>query len=228
MDLVCHLQLARLKTRGDNLITQLRGSENQAILLQHTPSTEPGAAICQAEDDCICSAGTWATPADESRREIKDKYRICVAGDDDWWLYGNSYYHIVCFNAMVDTETLFSEDVCFSLYYRDQSAWKWPAFCPWGLMVRAWFGSRGWVNLDAIDEYIGDVEEHRRRKREASLRWSQWQCAPAPNVLEGRPPPAVFDESGPNLCHYELHSDLRVSLYELIHHIRCSWVDVEV
>ncbi|EJT79617.1 hypothetical protein GGTG_04701 [Gaeumannomyces tritici R3-111a-1] len=47
----------------------------------------------------ICVAGAWDTPADESRREIADKYRICVAGDDDWWLYGNSYYHIVCFNA---------------------------------------------------------------------------------------------------------------------------------
>lgn len=228
MSLVCPLQLARLKAMGSELIASVRGSKNKAILLQHTPSPAAGAALCQASDNCICATETGDAHADDCSKEITDKYRVCVAGAEGWWHYGHSYYHVACFSAMVDTETLFDDDVNFFLHFHEEQVWDWPRVYPWGLMIRAWIGGKGHMDLAALDSYISDLVQYRRRKREASLHWSFWQSVPGPNMLENRPPPPLFNEREPNIVNYNLHSNSLVSLYDLIYHLQCSWVDVGV
>jgi hypothetical protein len=146
----------RLKEDGQTLLRELERL-NKTIVLQKTPRNDNSGARCGAEEGClsvhrmlqIFGEDTDLQHVRPDPRMIRGQYRIFIDKGmlDERYLY----YHLNCFEAMVDLKSLVPDK--FSL---DTSTVG--GLPSWGLMLRHWFEKKGNVALDEIAAYL-DAEK---------------------------------------------------------------------
>ncbi|CAK7204315.1 hypothetical protein SEUCBS139899_007070 [Sporothrix eucalyptigena] len=214
----------RLREDGDTLLPRLRDAKAQ-ITLQQTPQSYNGGARCRAEDDCLVKRAAedsgkdfpyWYDP-----KKIKDKFRIHVDQGNFNYPYRNMYYHVVCFEAMVDLAPL-----VLDLFSLDTQPYKGSLYSipQWGVMFRKWFAHRGQINLGKIEEYItaeltrdkqyGDVVERweeTHKSRECEKRFGLGTPCDCPQRPEWPERPILRDyvattgDEGCSLAHIVYH-----------------------
>jgi hypothetical protein len=146
----------RLEEDGQTLLRDVERL-NKAIVLQKAPRNDNSGARCGADEGClsvhrmrqIFGEDTDLQHVRPDPRLIRDQYRIFI--DKESLDKRCLYYHLECFEAMVDLKSLVPDK--FSL---DTSTVG--GLPSWGLMLREWFEKKGNVALDEIAAYI-DAEK---------------------------------------------------------------------
>lgn len=117
--------------------------ESNSAMIAFLEKSRSGRARCRAYDDCCI----YAQENTATGKTIATKFRIRLEGvkDPSFWGLTTHYYHVECFECMVDLEELIPEKV----QLEDRS---------WGLMVRKWFEHRGQTNLAKIETYIKEYK----------------------------------------------------------------------
>lgn len=151
--------LDRLREDGQKLRQEIENNPAMTAFLEVSRSER---ARCRARDDCIYAQKNIARG-----ETITTDFRIRVEGamDLSFWAPAKHYYHIECFDWMVDLKELIPENM--KLEERN-----------WGLMVRKWFEHRGKIDLAKIDTYIEEhkafEEEYERANPNRMPRDMQW------------------------------------------------------
>ncbi|KAI1748106.1 hypothetical protein F4782DRAFT_518200 [Xylaria castorea] len=166
----------REEDREENL-TKFKYS-SEICLFQPTP--EMGARAECSYEDCLHE--------NTQGQRITQHYRITTTDT-----YSKPYYHVDCFEAMVDVQELLACDkLCAdNSPYRWNNNWPWQ----WSLMFRKWFEHKGCINLDALAAYIDKWESYEaelpgfsRKFIDAQLKkepgWEQMK-GPKKPILEG-------------------------------------------
>ncbi len=160
----------RLERTGQILF---RGFEHfgGTIVLQETPVSHNGGARCRAEDDCLQSVLLEAALREKLRensnlRYNHDRYRKRGKIHDDYRIlinrgpFDKRYYHIRCFEAMVDLAPLIP-DKFFLDTNTSFDVGPFEAPPSWGLMFRTWFENKGQIDLEKIAAYIDAEKAYR-------------------------------------------------------------------
>ncbi|KAJ4424636.1 hypothetical protein N0V82_000768 [Gnomoniopsis sp. IMI 355080] len=164
---------ARLREDGDALLPQLREAKAE-ITLQQTPRSNNGGARCRAEDDCLVKRAAEDSgknfPYLYDPKMIKDDVRIHIDQGAAHFYYRHLYYHVACFEAMVDLAPLVPD-----LFSLDTQPHKGDFYWipQWGVMVRKWFAHRGQINLGKIEEYIAAELTHDEQHCDDIEQWEE-------------------------------------------------------
>ncbi|KAK0745758.1 hypothetical protein B0T18DRAFT_488480 [Schizothecium vesticola] len=127
----------RLAEDGVKLRQEIESKDDMIAVLEVSRSARAG---CRASD-CFYAP----------RIHIQDKFRIRVEGvrgQFDPAHRAKQYYHVLCFEAMMDWDKIIPSGkfVC-------------DAGETWGLLVRKWFQHRGRINEKVLVEYVKEREE---------------------------------------------------------------------
>jgi hypothetical protein len=130
----------RLAEDGAELRHQIEFYDDMIAVLEVSRSAR---ASCRA-DDCFFAP----------RIAIQDEFRIRVEGvrGDLMHYRTNHYYHIICFEAMMDVEDMVSS----RKFICDGGE-------EWGLIVRKWFQNWGQIDHEVLVKYIKDREDWERK-----------------------------------------------------------------
>lgn len=158
----------RLSEDRDENLRSFKDSDDE-VLFQATPmrGRKPGCLY----DDCLFSAS--------GRRIISEEYRVAVPS-----LGTKKYYHVECFETMVDVEEL----LACGKFLPNTNAGS-PPILP--LMFCTWFAYKGHIDLDNISSFIDRVDAFEAEIRdfstqviEAQLRkdpiWKEWKVPQKP------------------------------------------------
>lgn len=159
----------RLERTGQRLFCgfeRFRGT----IILQETPVSHNGGARCRAEDDCLQRVMVETALGEmlreksnlqyydvlhRKRGKILDDYRILVNRGP----FDKGYYHIRCFETMVDLAPLIPDKFFLDTNTSRVGAFEAPP--SWGLMFRSWFENKGHIDLEKIEAYIDAEKAYR-------------------------------------------------------------------
>ncbi|CAK7240827.1 MAG: hypothetical protein STHCBS139747_002275, partial [Sporothrix thermara] len=164
---------ARLREDGDTLLPQLRDAKAE-ITLQQTPRSYNGGARCRAEDDCLIKRAVEDSGMDFPQwydpKKIKDDFRIHVDSGAAHFHDRHMYYHVACFEAMVDLAPLVPD-----LFSLDTQPYKGDLYSMprWGVMFRKWFAHKGQINLGKIEEYIAAELASHKQYGDDVERWEE-------------------------------------------------------
>lgn len=166
----------RLETTGQALFRGFERSRG-TIILQETPVSHNGGARCRAGEDCLQRIMVEATLREmlrensnlqynhdqyDKRDIIDDDYRILV----NRHIFHKQYYHIRCFETMVDLAPLIPDKFLLDIDTTRQGIFEVPP--SWGLMFRTWFKQRGHIDLDKIAAYIDAEKAYQSMKRDSN------------------------------------------------------------
>jgi hypothetical protein len=148
--------MERLREDGQTLQREIVSNQDTFVTLEVSRSAR---ARCRAEDDCIYAQAEGVTA-----HPITTKFRIRVDGVTDltFWRPKTHYYHVACFDHMVDLADLIPKK--FQLDHQRL----------WGLLIRRWFKHTGRINLEKLATYIKEFETYRESHSDFSTAWTQW------------------------------------------------------
>lgn len=164
---------ARLREDGDRLLPQLRDAKAE-ITLQQTPWSYNGGARCRAEENCLVKRAAEDSGKDFPQwydpKKIKDDFRIHVNQGAADFQDRHMYYHVACFEAMVDLAPL-----VLDLFSLDTQPYKGnlSSMPRWGVMFRKWFAYKGQINLGKIEEYIAAELARHKQYSDVVQRWDE-------------------------------------------------------
>lgn len=194
----------RLKGKGQELLHQLEVNDRMVFFLQESPRNHRGRARCRAED-CV-----YVLANHPDGRYITDDYRICV--DKGRSSSGKHYYHVLCFECMIDLKPLIS-----SKFWMAGPSWIW------GLMVRKWFKHKGSIALDKIALFLEERDAYNKENREFSGAYITWsrdhrKCEAGLRTCSCPPEPKGPDK--PVLKDYTTRGEEGCNLSDVLHHPR--------
>jgi hypothetical protein len=148
--------MERLREDGEKLRSKILSHEDMLVTFEESRSAR---ARCRAEDDCI-----YVQAGVPTGRAITTECRIRVDGVKDlmFWLPTTHYYHVACFNQMVDLLELIPAK--FRLDHQT----------PWGILIRKWYEHHGHVDLNKLTTYIEAFKAYDEKKSEFSSELIKW------------------------------------------------------
>ena len=194
----------RLKEDGQGLLRELENNDRMVFLLQETPLRHFRRARCQA-GDCF-----YVQAKNPSGHDITQDYRICV--DKGTSYNGKYYYHVLCFNWMIDLEELIP-----SKFKMAGAPWQW------GLIIRKWFEHKGCISLDKVAAYLEEWEVYEKERNDFSGEWIMWsrnhrECKAEPGTCSC--PPLRNGPDKPVLKDYTTSEEDGCDLCDVLEHPR--------
>lgn len=193
----------RLREDGRKFQEEILANQNMLVTLEISRSDR---AQCRAEADCLfLHAGA------PRQRAITTETRIRVDGVDSLshWAPTTYFYHVLCFEEMVDLEELLP------------TKFKLDPQTGWGLLARKWFEHKGCIDVDKIAAFIEAFKAYHKDYSGFSTRWIKWstnhqKCAPEQATCTC--PPKPHPPEKPVLKDYAAGEGERMSLAELALH----------
>ncbi len=182
----------RLKEDGRELQQRIEGDPEMIVLFEVSASNR---ARCRAERDCLRQS-----PSSDGHSRVSDPYRICLQGVDDggWYPRTNYFYHVTCFNHMVDLHALWPSKLQI-----DMGGSRWP------IMLCQWFLHEGCIDLEKIATFVDEYESY------MSVPIDQTETT-------YRSPPESNDQSRPpRLENHTTSKESRCDLEEVLNHPGC-------
>ncbi|KAI0380709.1 hypothetical protein F5Y04DRAFT_257216 [Hypomontagnella monticulosa] len=196
--------MERLREDGQELQRKILSNQNMSVTFEVSRSSR---ARCRAEDDCLHVQAEFPTG-----KTIIDNCRTRVDGVNDplHWHPATYYYHVLCFDQMVDLVDLIP------------NKFQLAGHTAWGLMIRKWFEYKGCIDLEKLAIYIEAVKAYKEKILALSTPWIEWdhghrQCEADKTPCTCPPRPEAPEE--PVLKNdYTTTEEERCSLGELVEH----------
>jgi hypothetical protein len=201
----------RLKESGKSLLKDIETDPQLIVALEVSASER---AKCRAGGDCLrVQVNRYGTIA------ITDEHRICVRGvsNRDWFGRTKHYYHVACFEHMVDLKSLLP-----SKFKMDPAQGRMP------LMVELWFHQQGCIDLDKIGAYFDALDLYDEAEKVSSAEYIEWQvghnrkCGGKPRSECECPPQPSFPEE-PILRKYKTGKENPHDLVQVLQHPGCRY-----
>jgi len=193
----------RLREDGQELQGEILSDQDMLVTFEYSRSAR---ARCRADRDCLHVLAEVPTET-----TIIDKFRIRIDGvnDPSFWRPTTHYYHILCFNHMVDLE-----DLLPAKFQLDRQT-------TWGLLVRKWFEHKGCINLDKLATYIEAFKAYDEKRLDFSTEWIDWSIRHHPCEADRATcacPPRPEPPEKPVLKDYVTGEEGRCSLDDVVNH----------
>jgi len=148
--------MARLREDGQKLQGKILSDQDMFATLEESRSAR---ARCRAGSDCIYVQAQASTGGD-----IASEFRIRVDGVKNlsFWRPATHYYHVACFDQMVDLEDLLPAK--FQLDRRRE----------WGVMITKWFEHKGCITLDKLTTYFEACKAYKKKHSDFGREWGGW------------------------------------------------------
>ncbi|OAA62001.1 hypothetical protein SPI_04860 [Niveomyces insectorum RCEF 264] len=214
---------ARLQENGARLLPQLIDA-GASITLQITPFNSRGGALCRAGNDCYIKRAVEEgsevdIPPGREPQKIQDGFRIHVDESKPYASGRQSYYHVACFETMMDLEGLVPD--MFSLEVKPYKG-DYTQLPTYGLMFRKWFEHKGKINLQKIEEYIERDMASREQYADELRRWQEnheaRECDKRFGFGRGCDCPPQPEKQRPILRDYVVAGDGGCRLFDIVHH----------
>lgn len=160
----------RLREDGDQLRQKIEADPEMIVVLEMSRSQR---ARCRANNDCA-----YAQARASSGNTITTSYRIRVDGVDniDWFGKTKHYYHLLCFERMVDLKGLLREKFKMGGPYGR-----------WGLMVEDWFKHSGRIDVDKIAAFLEEYAAYEEKHGDWSKEYIDWSLNHTRNCKDKEP-----------------------------------------
>lgn len=179
----------RLAEDREKLLAEILASPRQVTFLEISRSQR---ASCQAKNDCF-----YPRVRPERGRKITDECRIRFEGATNYsfWAPLTHYYHVKCFERMVDLRRLIPGK--FKLDPRN-------AHFTWGLMIRKWYEHKGQIDLDKIAAHLQRHRDYEQQyaahtKEYGDWYWKHYECDKSGTACACPPRPAPMTLKRPGL-----------------------------